>query len=114
MVKPEEVFRFSLSELVEKNEEGRKELDFLENNVIYHLFSNYPERRRRALRNIRNYLGNNIDVRKIEKDKTIWAYLGFRNLAVIDKEQYIFVGGYAKVKPFFEPALEDQKNFEFC
>ena len=105
MIKPEEVYRLSLRELVERSEEGRKELNFLENNVLFHLFSNYPRRRRRALKNIRSYLGENTLVEKIERDGAIWAYLR----PAENKGQYIFVGRYAMGKPFFEFALQENE-----
>ncbi|MEK6844176.1 MAG: ribonuclease III domain-containing protein [Nanoarchaeota archaeon] len=103
MIKPKDVYRLSWREITAINGEGKEEFEFLEDNVLLHLFSNYPQRRKKALRNLRDYLGNNTIVKKIERDGTIWAYL-----RVESKEQYILVGKYGK-GPFFEPALQDSK-----
>ena len=103
MINPKDVYSLSWREITEINGEGKEGFEFLEDNVLLHLFSNYSERRRKALRNLKDYLGKDTIVEKIERDGIIWAYLRVR-----DEEQYIFLGKYPK-GPFFEPALQEEE-----
>lgn len=103
-ISPDNVSQSSLAEIL-TSEESQEDLEFIKDRVKAALFSNYPERRVLARKDIKKYWGKNTDIASLEEGNITYAYLHFKTVDV-----YVLVGRYRSTDPVFEEVPDHKER----
>ncbi len=107
-MRPEDVHRNSLKEMLGFDKKGRNAFSYLEGCVKLHLFSKYERRREMGIKMLREYFCKDMEVARIEGEEATWAYIRINK-----KLSYILVNIYPHKISTFEFAPDEKEIREW-